>query len=68
MKHEKDQPNARREFLKTTAAAGAGAVITAVLPGTAVAAPSDRQPASGKPRPGYQVTQHVLDYYRTAKL
>ena len=58
----------RRTFLRDTAVAGAGAAIASVLPGVATAAGSDApdaQAASDIQQQGYQLTQHVLDYYKT---
>ena len=58
----------RRRFLFTLGAGGAGAAVavSGALPGTAVAqvaaAPVDDQNAS------YCATEHVRDYYRTAKI
>jgi len=37
------------------------------LPGTAIAEVEAPQEAAGKKK-GYQVTDHVLDYYKSAKL
>jgi nitrous oxide reductase len=58
----------RRRFLFTLGVGGAGAVVTAAgaLPGAsaaqiATAAPADEDSA-------YRVTEHVRDYYRTAKI
>ena len=63
-----DSENGRREFLKTGAAIGAGAAVSALLPGTAAAEGEAEHAADGKAKKGYQLTQHVLDYYKTAKL
>jgi len=58
----------RRRFLFTLGAGGAGAAVavSSALPGTAVAqiaaAPPDDQNAE------YRATEHVRDYYRTAKI
>ena len=64
---KQDRNNSRRELLKTGAAIGAGAAAFALLPGTAVAEVDASQEAAGK-KTGYQLTQHVLDYYKSAKL
>jgi len=53
----------RRKFLQGSAAAGAGAVLTAAVPTTVVAAPETEAEKGNK---GYQVTQHVTDYYKSA--
>ena len=58
----------RRRFLFTLGAGGAGAAVAvaSALPGTAAAqiaaAPPDDQHAA------YRATEHVRDYYRTAKI
>jgi hypothetical protein len=64
--HQKQDPNkARRAFIGGALTAGAGAAIAAVVPGAAVSAEID--PADAKPEnKGYQLTEHVLDYYRSA--
>jgi len=53
----------RRNFLRGSAAAGAGVVITAVAPATAVAAPEEELKKGDK---GYHLTQHITDYYKSA--
>jgi anaerobic selenocysteine-containing dehydrogenase len=64
---EQDRDNSRREFLKTGAAIGAGAAASALLPWPAAAEVEASQESAGKKK-GYQLTQHVLDYYKSAKL
>lgn len=71
MKHDKTDPESRREFLKVGAAmgavVGAGATAAALVPGALAAAPEE--PARTQPeQKGYQASQHVLDYYRTARI
>ena len=53
----------RREFIKKTSLAGAGLAVGTALPGAAVAVEpqTDAQPG----QKGYQVTQHVIDYYKS---
>ena len=63
-----DSENSRREFLKTGAAIGAGAAASVLLPGTAAAEAGDDRETVGRKQKGYQLTRHVLDYYKTAKL
>ncbi len=59
----------RRSFLKHAASAG-GAAAVAVVASRVVAATEDgaevesKQPVSK----GYQLTQHIRDYYQTAKV
>jgi hypothetical protein len=59
--------HARREFIKKTTLAGAG-VATAGMASTSVIAAvgddSEQKPA----QKGYQLTQHVLDYYKSADI
>ena len=66
MKEQDSRSSSRREFLKTGAAVGAGAAASALLPGAAAAAEAEA-PATAEAKKGYQLTQHVLDYYRSAK-
>jgi len=68
MKQDHTDPQGRRAFLKTSAAAG---VAAALLPGVAaaVAAEPAAGPAQGQvEKKGYRESRHVLDYYRTARL
>jgi hypothetical protein len=68
MKKDDSQATSRRDFLKTGAVIGAGAALTTIVPAAAAAAPEDEQaPAEGKKK-GYQLTQHVRAYYKTARL
>ena len=53
----------RRGFLKGAAAAGVGAVAAAATPATAAVEPQEAEPEQGK---GYRLTQHVIDYYKSA--
>lgn len=57
----------RRRFLFTLGAGGAGAAVAAVVasPAAAVVAPAAEPVSAGK---GYQETQHVRNYYRTARI
>lgn len=57
--------NSRREFIKSSAIAGAGLAAGAALPGAAMASVSDDGPEKKKQQ-GYQLTQHVIDYYKSA--
>jgi hypothetical protein len=56
----------RRNFLRGTAAASAGVVLTTAASGVAVADATDKRTdrTSGK-KAGYQLSQHILDYYKT---
>ncbi|KAA3630686.1 MAG: formate dehydrogenase [Proteobacteria bacterium] len=62
-KHKHTNARARRDFLKSSALAGAGATIASTLPGAAIAAPSED--AGDKPTDKYRVTRHIADYYKT---
>jgi len=57
----------RREFIKKSTLAGAGVAATAM---TSTAAIADAgAAATEKPgQKGYQLTQHVLDYYKSADI
>ena len=58
----------RRRFLFTLGISGAGAAVAAAgtLPGTAAAQIESKPSPDGDS--GYRETQHVRDYYRTAKI
>ena len=61
----KDQQ--RREFIKKSAIVGAGVAATAVASTSAIA--GDVTTSTEKPgQQGYQLTQHVLDYYKSADI
>jgi hypothetical protein len=71
MKQDTHDPQQRRHFLKASAVLSAGAAAAALIPGLAPAA--DTQVPQGEPtakpgQKGYQASQHVLDYYRTARI
>jgi hypothetical protein len=55
----------RREFIKKSALLGAGAAATTMASTQAIAdvGAESAEPAKEK---GYQLTQHVLDYYKSA--
>jgi hypothetical protein len=63
----KSQPKdqARRDFIKKSTLAGAGVAATTMASTRAVAAvdvETDHKPG----QKGYQLTRHVLDYYKSA--
>ena len=65
----KSQPSdqERREFIKKSTLVGAGVAATAMA-GTAAIA-DDGATAREKPaQKGYQLTPHVLDYYKSADI
>ena len=62
--HPKDQE--RREFIKKSTLIGAGVAATAMASTSAVAeVVTTTEPAVQK---GYQLTQHVADYYKSADI
>ena len=63
-KIKKDLNKTRREFIKNSTLVGAGVVATTVLPGTAIASNSMAEPE--EKQKGYQLTEHVLEYYKSA--
>ena len=55
----------RRKFLSSAAAAGVGGALAATVPASTTLAATGEQQNEKKAR-GYQLTQHVLDYYKSA--
>jgi len=53
----------RRNFIQGAAGAGVGTALAAALPGAAMA--SEQSVEDKKPQ-GYRLTQHILEYYKTA--
>ncbi len=68
MKRDSQPVNSRREFLKTSVTAGAGAMAASLLAGSATAEPDSPPAEAARKKKGYELTPHVLDYYRSAKL
>ncbi len=62
-KRQTPSGQARREFLRNSAIAGAGATIATALPGAAAA--DDPGPEKGQPDENYRLTRHISDYYKT---
>jgi hypothetical protein len=60
---QKTTDSSRRKFLQGAAGAGAGVAIVAAVPAAVSAA--DETPKGDKPE-GYRLTQHILDYYKSA--
>ena len=60
-KTDKQADKNRRKFLYGTLAGGAGAA-----PGIVVATAADESPDTGNNNKGYRLTQHIVDYYKTA--
>ena len=64
MKKQEMKQTGRRKFLRSSAAAGAGAAIVASTPASALALTETEQ--AEKKSKGYRVTEHVSAYYKTA--
>ena len=58
--------NSRRSFLRKAAGAGVCVAVTTALPGTVAAAPNDETGRLDAGKTGYRLTQHILDYYKSA--
>ena len=57
----------RRAFVKNSTLAGAGLVAGGILPGAAIANVTEDKTENSKQK-GYQLTQHVLEYYKSAAI
>ena len=55
----------RREFIKKSTLVGAGVAAAAVAPGAAMADVTPDK-SDDKQQKGYQLTEHVIDYYKSA--
>ena len=55
----------RRGFIKLSAVAGAGVAASVMLPGVALATPEESKTEASTQK-GYQLTPHVLQYYKSA--
>lgn len=64
MKKQELKQSGRREFLRNSAVAGAGAAIVASSPASALTL-TEAEPSEDESR-GYRVTEHVAAYYKTA--
>ncbi len=64
--NEPEMKTGRRNFLKGVAAGGAAVAAAAAVDATADIVPEQAKSAAG-PR-GYRHTQHVDDYYKTARI
>ena len=56
----------RREFIKKSTLLGVGVAASTVLPGVAIANVDEQKTPANQSDKGYQVTQHVIDYYKSA--
>ena len=63
-KIKKDLDKERREFIKKSTLVGAGIAATAVAPGAATAGVSVDK-SEDKQQKGYQLTPHVIEYYKS---
>jgi hypothetical protein len=63
-KQKKDLDKKRREFIRNSTLVGAGIAATAVVPGVATAGVSIDNPED-KQQKGYQLTPHVIEYYKS---
>jgi len=57
----------RREFVKGSLAASVGVAVAAAVPTSALAAPEEMIEKPSKQK-GYHLTNHILDYYKSAAL
>ncbi len=64
-KTNKDLNKNRREFIKNSTLAGAGVAAAAVMPGAVSASTAIDKPEDKK-QSGYQLTEHILEYYKSA--
>lgn len=64
-KTERELDESKRNFMKKSALAGAGVVATGVVSGEAFATvvPEEKETKQSK---GYQLTPHILEYYKSA--
>jgi len=63
-KIKKDLDKQRREFIKKSTLVGAGIAAVAVAPGVATAGVSVDK-SEDKQQKGYQLTPHVIEYYKS---
>ena len=61
----KDLDKQRREFIKNSTLIGAGVAAAAVAPGAAAVGVTSEKPEA-KQQKGYQLTPHVIEYYKSA--
>ena len=64
-KIKQDHDKKRREFIKKSTLVGAGVAAGAVVPGAAIAGVAVDKPED-KAQKGYQLTPHVIEYYKSA--
>ncbi len=66
-KQPEQADSGRRQFIKTLGAAGGAAAVLSVS-GEASAAVQDEEAAQVKGSQGYRETEHVRDYYKSARI
>ncbi len=67
MKQIKTHPNlSRRTFLRGTVLTSTGAAVAAAVPGVAMASVTEAETEPNSKHKGYHLTQHIVDYYKTA--
>ena len=64
-----DAVTSRRDFMRNMLVGGSAAAIAAFAGGARAAeTPATATPKVNAERPGYHVTPHILEYYKTAGL
>jgi len=66
-KHKESIKTDRRKFVKGVAVATGAATVAMASGGAAAALPEEETRAETEGSKGYHETQHVLDYYDTAR-
>ncbi|MCB1863041.1 MAG: transcriptional initiation protein Tat [Gammaproteobacteria bacterium] len=56
----------RRNFISSAAVAGVGGALAAAVPASTALAAAGEADAARKKTKGYRLTQHILDYYKSA--
>jgi nitrous oxide reductase len=56
----------RRDFLRGSAIAGAGVAVASSIPSASLASTSESLADDQPAEEGYRLTQHIIDYYKTA--
>lgn len=64
--NDKQTSQSRRIFLRGTVLTSAGAAVATAVPGVAVASVAEAESEPGGKPKGYRLTQHIVDYYKTA--
>ncbi len=64
-KTKKELDKSKRDFIKKSTLAGAGVAASTIVSGEAIAAASTDDKET-RPDKGYQLTPHILEYYKSA--